>query len=159
MRLLLVLALAVASLAWAGSALATNDHPPLGADPVASPLNAGGGAASCYDPSSGEPIGTVAVRFYATPTPKPLLLGFDATNTCPGWSVIHLYPEAGSLIRIAVEPGTVATVGRTELAPLGLWPLHVTQFGLGTHSIPQPACAWEPDFLLTLDGVLSPATC
>lgn len=126
---------------------------------MASPLNAGGGTSSCYDPSSGELIGTDAVRFYATPTPKPLLLGFDASNTCPGWSVIHLYPEVGSLIRIAVEPGTVATVGREELQPLGLWPLHVTPFGSGSHSIPQPACFWEPDFLLTSDGVLSPATC
>jgi hypothetical protein len=148
-----------ASLVWAGSALATNDHPPLGADPVANPLGFGGFTTPCYDPSSGELIGTVAARFYATPTPTPLLLGFDASNTCPGWSVIHLYPEAGSLIRIAVEPGTVATVGREELQPLGLWPLHVTSVGGGNHSIPQPACFWEPDFLLTSDGVLSPATC
>lgn len=109
------------------------------------------------------------LTIYSTPTPTaggpgvPTyngLYGFDVSSVgCAGTNWLSFTEPSGDQVIIAILPDTVASLGREELSPFGLWRLKWTGAGVGDGTSPNDVCELDPDLVLGPDGALTTATC
>jgi len=114
--------------------------------------------------AAGPPGGAYTVTVYGAPHSPgfqslPKMLGFDVSNQCsvPTEFVTLLTPN-WTEVRIAVLPGTTASLKPYDLQPAGLL-IDGSSWATGIMYFVSDPCAWDPAFILGPDGNLVPAVC